>query len=131
MKKIAALSLMLLLTLMACSPRTVPASEPIFYRASSEELFAAVVQTISTSPGLDNSSGWMITQSDAAGGFVRAETVVTERGLFGSSRKDESLSVVVTAGGEARTQVIIQESKGADALGERILNNLDLRFNRS
>ena len=130
MKKMTGL-IFLLVLVVACSPRTVPASEPIFYKASSDELFAAVVQTISTSPGLNNSSGWMITQSDAAGGFVRAETVVTERGLFGSSRKNESISVVVSVSGEARTQVVIQESSGAKSLAGRIKSELDLKFNRA
>lgn len=131
MKKIVPLIALLFVLLAACSPRTVPASEPIFYKASSDELFAAVVQAISTSPGLNNSSGWMITQSDAAGGFVRAETTVTERGLFGSSRKNESLSVVVSASGEARTQVVIQESAGAKSLSGRVKSELDLKFNRA
>lgn len=129
--KNTAVFLILFSLLVACSPRTVPANEPIFYKASSDELFAAVVQAISTSPGLDNSTGWMITQSDAAGGFVRAETTVTQRGLFGSSRKDEAISVVISSGGEARTQVVIQESAGAQSLAGRVRSELDLKFNRA
>ena len=116
----------------ACAPtiKKVPASEPIFYNGSLDNVYAAVVQAISTSPGIDNSNGWIITQSDAAGGFVRAETTVTESGFFGSSSQLESVSVIVSNNGDNRTQVVIQLSTGAEVLAKRIREQLDLKFLR-
>lgn len=116
----------------ACAPgaKKVPASEPIFYNGTLDNVYAAVVQSISTSPGIDNSNGWVIVQSDAAGGFVRAETTVTESGFFGSSTKVESISVIVSNNGDNRTQVVIQLSEGAEALAKRIREQLDQKFLR-
>lgn len=124
MKHVVVFSLFALL-LAACAPAAepVPAAEPIFYRGGQDEIYAAVVQAMSTSPGLPGSNGWIITQSDRAGGFVRAETAV------GDSRR-ESVSVVVSANGD-RTQVIIQLTSGGAELAERIRSELDAKFNRA
>lgn len=127
MKKIGLASLLFLL-LVACAPRAVPAPEPVFFAADKNAIFAAVVQAIGTSPGLDNSSGWVITQSDSEGGFVSASTTVTRRGLFGGSSREETVSVVVSQTGTNRTQVVIQKSAGADALATRIKETLELNF---
>ncbi len=114
--------LSLLLVIAACGPRTrtVPGAEPEFYRASKDAVFSTVVQAISTSPGLDNSSGWIITQSDSAGGFVRAETTL--------GRDAEALSVVVSASTEGRSQVVIQGTARAAELAERVRTELRERF---
>ena len=114
--------LSLLLVIAACGPRTrtVPGAEPEFYRASKDAVFSAVVQAISTSPGLNNSSGWIITQSDSAGGFVRAETTV--------GRDVEALSVVVSANTEGRSQVVIQGTARAANLAQRVRAQLKERF---
>lgn len=124
--------LVFFLVLAACAPaaRKVPAAEPIFYDGSLDKVYAAVVQAISTSPGLDNSDGWVIMQSDAAGGFVSAGTTVEEPGFFGSTDVPESVSVIVSDNGDGRTQVVIQLSAGAEALAERIRTQLDQKFLR-
>lgn len=121
-------ALIVAIALAACAPAAVPAAEPVFYQASAEDVYAAVVQAISTSPGLGGSDGWVITESDAAGGFVRAETTV--RGFLGATRT-ESVSVVVSQATGGRTQVVIQRSGGAGSLAERIGTELDLKFNRA
>ncbi len=121
------------LALTACAPQTVPAPEPIFYKDSKDNLFPAVVQAISTSPGLDNSTGWVISESDASGGFVRATTSVRVCGFLGLGCHDEmeSLSVVISQADDDRTQVVIQRTPKAQDLAEKIRKDLDSRFLRS
>lgn len=127
------LLLVLLVALVSCAPRNdaVPASEPIFYNGSKDDVYAAVVQAISTSPGINNSNGWIISQLDAAGGFVRAETAITKYILgFPQEEKEyETISVVVSAG-QNGTQVVIQLTKGAKDLANRVQEQLDQKFNR-
>ena len=125
--------LAMMVFLASCAPaaRQVPAAEPIFYDGSLDKVYAAVVQAISTSPGIDNSNGWVITESDAAGGFVRATTTVEEFGFFGSvTEVPESVSVIVSDNGDGRTQVVIQLSAGAEDLANRIRTQLDQKFLR-
>jgi hypothetical protein len=116
----------------ACTPtaQTVPASDPVFYAAEPLEVMGAAIEAISTSPGLDDSNGWLITQADTQGGFVRAETEVTvPGGLFRrASTRTEWLTVVVSAAGENRTQVIIQRTDGAESLAERVQRELRAEF---
>ncbi len=120
------------LVVAACAPtaRTVPPSDPVFYAAGPLEVMGAAIEAISTSPGLDDSNGWVITQADTQGGFVRAETeVTTPGGLFRrEATRTESLTVVVSAAGENRTQVIIQRTDGAESLAERVQSELRAEF---
>jgi hypothetical protein len=90
----------------------------------------SVIQAISTSPGLDNSTGWIITQADTQGGFVRAETEVSvPGGIFRRiSTRSEFVSVVVAPAGAQRTQVVIQHTDGARELAERIMRELRARY---
>jgi hypothetical protein len=108
----------------ACAPtaREVPAAEPVFYAAQPLAVMGSVIEAISTAPGLDDSTGWMITDSDTQGGFIRAETeVTTSPGLFQrASTRMEWVSVVVTAAGENRSQVVIQHTGGAISLATRV-----------
>jgi hypothetical protein len=131
MKKLYVLVLFTLV-LAACAPKTVPAPEPIFYKDSKDNIFPAVVQAISTSPGIDNSSGWVIAESDAAGGFVRATTSVRVCGFLGLGCRNEveSLSVVISESDDERTQVIIQRTPKAQSLAEKIRRELDSKFLR-
>lgn len=124
------LSYFLMLT--ACASTTAPASDPIYYAGLAADVYATIVQAISTSPGLDNSSGWMITQSDAAGYFVRAETLVTPVVLGVSmtlimQQKSESLSVIVSQQ-ESRTQVILQFTEAGRSLADFIKEQLNTKF---
>lgn len=116
----------------ACAPtaREVPAAEPVFYAAQPLEVMGAVIEAISTAPGLDDSTGWMITDSDTQGGFVRAETeVTTAPGLFQrASTRMEWVSVVVTAAGENRSQVVIQNTDGAISLATHLRAQLQSAF---
>ena len=130
LKLVALLSLVFLAS--ACAPRTVPAPEPTFYRGTQSEIYAAAVQAITTSPGIDNSSGWAITQSDSSGGFVAAQTSVRRCGFLGLGCNNETESVsVVVSGQEGRVQVVIQRSAGADDLANRVRRELDSKFNRA
>ena len=120
------------LVIAACAPaaRTVPASDPVFYAAEPLAIMGAAIQAISTSPGLDDSTGWLITDADTQGGFVRAETeVTTSGGLFQrASTRMEWVTVVVSAAGENRSQVIVQNTGGAVALATRIRAALQAAF---
>ena len=114
-------------SLIACTPfssRPVAGAEPVFYRGQSDAVFATVVQAISTSPGLDDSNGWIIMQSDRAGGFVRAETSVEIRaGLMRVPQgryERHTLSVVISPVDESRTQVVIQGTRLAGELASRV-----------
>lgn len=120
------------LVVAACAPaaRTVPAAEPVFYAAAPLEIMGAVIEAISTAPGVDDSTGWLITDADTQGGFVRAETeVTTSGGLFHrASTRSEWLTVVVSAAGENRSQVIVQNTGGAVALATRVRAELQSAF---
>jgi len=122
----------LLLVAAACAPapRVVPAQEPVFFAATPIDVAGSVIQVISTSPGLDNSTGWIITQADTQGGFIRAETEVsTVGGLFRRvTTSSEFVSVVVAPAGANRTQVVIQHTAGALDLAERIMRELRARY---
>ncbi len=121
---------LLLVAACAPAPRAVPAAEPVFYAAESNEVFGSVVLAISTSPGLEGSGGWVITSADAQGGFVRAETDVVTPGGFlrADSVRTESVTVVIAPAGTNRTQVVIQRTVGAEPLAERISTELRARY---
>lgn len=133
MKNFKLLALLSVLLLAACAPRAVPAPEATFYKGTKAELYAAAIEAISTSPGLDNSSGWIIRQSDSEGGFVSAQTTVETYGLFGirTGERVETLSIVISEAGENRTQLVIQRSEGSLELAERVRQQLDAKFNRA
>ncbi|MGL4609438.1 MAG: hypothetical protein ACRCYY_07100 [Trueperaceae bacterium] len=133
MKYLKFLALLSLFLLAACAPKAVPAPEATFYKGTKLELYAAAIEAISTSPGLDNSSGWIIRQSDSSGGFVSAQTTVETFGLFGIKTGDrtETLSIVISEAGADRTQLVIQRSEGAQELAERVRQQLDAKFNRA
>jgi hypothetical protein len=132
MKKFLGL-LLVMFVLSSCVPAAVPAAEPVFYKSSKAEIYAAVVQSVSTSVGISDSNGWIITQSDAAGGFVRAETSVMVRGFLGiptDEYKTESVSVVVSENTTGLTQVVIQVTSGGIELGTKVKTDLDGKFNQ-
>ena len=122
----------ILLALAACAPtaREVPAAEPVFYAATPLDVMGAVIEAISTAPGLDDSTGWFITDADTQGGFVRAETeVTTSGGLFHrASTRTEWVTVVASPAGANRTQVIVQHTGGAVALATRVRAELQAAF---
>ena len=122
----------LILFAAACAPAptVVPAPDPVFFAAEPIDVAGTVIQAISTSPGIDDSSGWMITQADTMGGFVRAETQVRVPGGFlrGATTRTEFVSVVVAPAGEGRTQVVIQRTDGAEVLAERIMSELRAEY---
>ena len=121
-----------MLTLAACAPtaRTVPAPDPVFYAAEPLAIMGAAIEAISTSPGLDDSTGWLITDADTQGGFVRAETeVTTPGGLFRrAATRTEWLTVVVSPAGENRSQVIVQHTTGAEPLAAHVNGELRAAF---
>ncbi|TVR94256.1 MAG: hypothetical protein EA416_03850, partial [Trueperaceae bacterium] len=115
---------LLFLVAAACAPapRVVPAADPVFFAAAPIDVAGSVVQAISTSPGIDDSTGWIITQADTQGGFIRAETEVSVPGGFlrRMTTRTEFVSVVVAPAGDNRTQVVIQHTAGATDLAERV-----------
>jgi hypothetical protein len=125
--------LCLFLVLTSCMPTTnTPNSEPIYYQGSITDVYASVVQAMSLSPGLDNSTGWIITQSDAAGHFIRAETLVTPVVLgipIIIQKNNESVSVVVSQQ-DSKIQVLIQFTEVAKPLADFIKQQLDTTFQR-
>lgn len=108
MKKI--FSILLLFALGACAPRIARAPE-IVYSASSEQVFASLIRGISTAEPLAFSNGWIITQSDRAGGFIAASTSVRDLWYGGST--NEGVSVVISPQGRNRTAVVMQGSSGS------------------
>jgi hypothetical protein len=132
MKKLGFIFLLCVL-IVSCAPRTVPAAEAVLYKASQADLFAAVVQSISTSPGLDDSNGWIITQSDSAGGFITAETLVNVCGFLGLGCEtvSERLSVVVSSANNETSQVVIQGTQRSAVLAQRVRDDLERQFLRA
>jgi hypothetical protein len=122
--------LLLLAAACAPAPTVVPAADPVFFAAEPIDVAGSVIQAISTSPGLDNSTGWIITQADTQGGFIRAETEVSvPGGIFRRiTTRSEFVSVVVAPAGPQRTQVVIQHTDGARELAERIMRELRARY---
>jgi len=116
----------------ACAPaaRPVAATLPVFYAAEPLDVMGVVILAISTAPGLDDSNGWVIAQSDTQGGYVRAETDVTTPRWFlrRESTRTESVTVVVSAAGPNRTQVVVQRTSGAESLSQHITRELQARF---
>lgn len=122
-----------LMVLASCAPRAVPAAPEIMYATPSNAVFGAVVRAISTSPGLDGSNGWIIDQSDSAGGFVSASTTTNGWRLGeGFTRISHSVSVVVSPNGPERTAVVVQFTPEANQSARRIrlalTNNLEAQF---
>lgn len=132
MKKLPLL-ILFALVLSACAPKTVPAPMPIFYKDTKDNLFPAVIEAISSSPGIDNSSGWAIAESDSEGGFIRATTSVRVCGFLGLGchNEVESVSVIISQSDTDRTQVIIQRTPKAQDLAEKIRKELDAKFLRA
>lgn len=122
----------LLVVAAACAPAptVLPAPDPVFFAATPNDVAGTVIQAISTSPGLPDSTGWIITQADTQGGFVRAETTVSVPGGFlrRVTTRDEFVSVVIAPAGANRTQVVIQHTAGAEALAERVMQELRARY---
>lgn len=125
-----ALALLLIAAACAPAPTVVPAAEPVFFAAEPIDVAGTVIQAISTSPGLNDSTGWLITQADTQGGFIRAETEVSvPGGLFRrATTRTEYVSVVVAPASGNRTQVVIQYTDGASELADHILRELRARY---
>jgi hypothetical protein len=56
--------------------------DPVCFAAEAIDVSGRVIVAISASPVLDDATDWMITRSDAIGGFARAETEVGVPGGF-------------------------------------------------
>ena len=117
------LVLLAALPLAACAPLSgalVPATGPLLYAAEPGDVFASVLNVITTAEGLENSNGWIISHSDSQAGFVRTDTTVSTPWTFWSPQRIETLSVVVSAAAPGRTQVVIQRTAGARELEVRL-----------
>lgn len=99
-----------LVALAACAPRVTETRAPLpeaqVFDASREAVHQVIIERL-------NADGWVLKQSDVAGGFISAEkslTVTTVRGLMGTSIESihtQALSFVTSAVGDA-TRVLIQ-----------------------
>lgn len=127
--------LVILFLLSACAPTTKgsapqPAA-PIIYEGTQEAVYAVVTQSITTAQGLDGSDGWIIAQSDAAGGFIRAETFVTYYILnWPQTPVRVVFNAIVTSNGDSQTQVIIQGTEGSESLARKVIEDLNAKFLR-
>lgn len=76
-----------ILFLGACAPRvdtvTPSRTQELVSAYPFAEAFALVVSVINTQPFPGDASGWVITNSDQAGGFVSAELTGSRRASFG------------------------------------------------
>jgi hypothetical protein len=121
------LVLLVALPLAACAPSSgamVPATGPVVFAAAPGDVFASVLNIITTAPGLEASNGWIVSQSDSQAGFVRTDTTVSTPWTFWSPQRTETLSVIVSASAPGRTQVVIQRTEGARELEVRLHNML-------
>jgi hypothetical protein len=121
------LALLVALPLAACAPGSgamVPATGPVLFAAEPADVFASVLNIITTAPGLEASNGWIISQSDSQAGFVRTDTTISTPWTFWSPQRNETLSVIVSAAAPGRTQVVIQRTEGARELEVRLHNML-------
>jgi len=117
------LVLLMALPLAACAPTSgamVPPTGPLLYAAEPGDVFASVMHIITTAEGLENSNGWIVSESDSQGGFVRVDTTVLAPWRFWAPQRVETLSVAVSAAAPGRTQVVIQRTAGARALEARL-----------
>lgn len=123
------LPLVLILLVAACAPRAVPAAPEVVYQGASADVYATVVRAISTSPGIPGSNGWIIDQSDSAGGFVSARSATSGYRLIGGAYTEvHSISVVVSPNSAEQTAVVIQSTPQAAAVAGRIKTSLAERF---
>lgn len=116
--------------LAACAPQvTPPPAQELVYAAPAGQVFPAVIRAISTSPALEGSNGWIITQSDRAGGFVAAQTTLS-RFVYGSGMVpyNKSVSVVISPNSPQETAVVIQLTCGAGSLASRVRSSLEKAF---
>ena len=103
-----------LVVLAACAPRVtaLPLPEGAVFAASREAVHQVIIDRL-------HEDGWVMTQSDAAGGFIAATqtvTVMERRGLLGSEavRYTRRLSVTTSEVGNA-TRVLIQGGSSTNA----------------
>lgn len=123
------LVLVLLVLMAACAPAAVPPAQEVVYRGASGDVYAAVVRAISTSPGIPGSNGWVIDQSDSAGGFVSARTTTSGYRLLGGGYVDNhSISVVVSPNSPELTAVVVQYTPLAGELANRVSGALTEQF---
>ena len=137
-----------LFVLTSCVPATeqLPvAPAPLSYQGAQEEVYDAVLQIISASPGvpaynpggLDGyergpSGPWEITLSDSPRSVsARAESRAS--GFLGSNAEPDvhEIDVRLSGAGERRTRVSVQGTPQAQGLAERIYAELDGAFGRS
>jgi hypothetical protein len=127
-------SIPFLLLLASCAPvaRTVPAEPAVGYAGPSNQVLDVVRQAIATAPAMENSTGWVVTYTDAAQGSIIAETDVTTPAWFlrPESTRTERVTVVVTPLG-AGSQVVLQRTSGAGDLADHIERALNTAFARS
>jgi hypothetical protein len=110
----------------------VPAEPAVAYAGSPTEVFEAVRQAIMTAPALEDSTGWVVTYSDAAQGSIIAEADVATPAAFlrPASTRTERVTVVITPTATG-SQVVLQWTTGAESLAERIENVLLSAFGRN
>lgn len=116
-----------LLTLAACGPSatvTPQESDELVTAMPFDEAYSEVVTAINLQPYPEDSSGWVITNSDQVGGFIAAENSVRRCGFlgFGCDQYLARVSVTLVRQAEDRTSVTI--SLNGDPEAEKLVANI-------
>jgi hypothetical protein len=123
------------LLVVACAPTTeatMITPDELVIDAPATEVFALVTSAIGTMPYPSDTSGWVILQSDQAGGFISAQISQMrcppgQICLFGGELEYiERVSVAMNGRDDGTTAVNISLTRGelADALANRIRGRL-------
>ncbi len=109
----------LMLALVACAPSVeVEGPRTSVYRGNPEQVFSTILRAISTMPipksgdgflaERPSPSGWQITESDRAGGFLRTQISVERTFGSGFETYIDSISFVVSPAGNQQSSVVFQ-----------------------
>ncbi|MDZ7801085.1 MAG: hypothetical protein U5K81_09875 [Trueperaceae bacterium] len=113
--------------LAACAPGTITPEELVVTRPY-DEAFALVTNTIATQPYPDDTTGWVVTQSDQVGGFVTAELEGRACAFLGLGCEPYTarVSVALNTRGEELTAVQISQTghSVAQDLADRLADRL-------
>lgn len=115
------------LALSACAPQAnMIAPQELIVDAPYDEVFSDVTQAIGTMPYPDNTSGWVLINSDQAGGFISAQISGENCILLSCTPFTDRVSVALNARGETTTAVNVSRTRGdlAQDLADRITGRL-------
>lgn len=131
MRNIAILVLALFLASCAPSSTTIKPTETV-YAGTFEQVFSEVSNAVATQEFLSHQSGWVIEDSDQAGGFLKAgitgKACMMLFGCTGDIERQGSISVTLIKKSETSTAVSLAGSGDGNELMSRIASILDSKF---